>query len=169
MIDGSMGTVRQIATQLRPAMLDDIGLAATVEWQLEEFEALTGIRSIFTLASESVRHDASELVASDGSAPALDRDVVTTAFRILQEALTNVQRHAAATQIEVSLALQGGQLQMRIHDNGRGIADKDMRSLKSIGLLGMRERARSIGGEAHITGVAGQGTTVEVHLPVKRA
>jgi len=96
----------------------------------------------------------------------LDVDGRTVTFRILQEILTNVSRHAQASKVKVSLEESDQYLILRVHDNGRGISQDQIHSAKSIGLLGMRERARLRGGEIHIRGSAGDGTTVTVRLPL---
>jgi signal transduction histidine kinase len=150
LIDTTIQTVRRISTELRPGILD-LGLVATIEWQLQEFQTRTGIESKLSSAPEETILDA------DGS---------TTAFRIFQEILTNVVRHAEATQVEVTLEETAAFLTLRVRDNGRGITASEIDSPKSIGLLGMKERARLRGGEVHLSGSPGQGTTVTVRLPL---
>jgi len=153
LIDTAVQTVRQIATELRPGILDDMGLRAAVEWQLQEFQRRTGIQcTLVGSVEESV----------------LNADGFTTAFRIFQEALTNVARHAQATQVEVALVESAGELTLSVRDNGRGIAADELDNPKSIGLLGMRERALQCGGEVQIRGAPGQGTTVAVRLPLTK-
>lgn len=151
LIDTTVQTVRRISTELRPGILD-LGLVATIEWQLQEFQNRTGIESHLISAPEETR---------------LDVDGATTAFRILQEILTNVVRHAAATRVEVTLEETPTFLILQVHDNGRGITESELDSPKSIGLLGMQERARLRRGEVHLHGTPGQGTTVTVRLPLK--
>lgn len=153
LIDTAIQTVRRISTELRPGMLDDLGLGATIEWQLQEFQVRTGIKTKFISALEETT---------------LDTDGATTVFRIFQEILTNILRHAQATQIEVSLQESGAFLILQVQDNGRGITEREITSPKSIGLLGMRERARLQAGEVHFYGRPGQGTTVTVQLPLSR-
>jgi signal transduction histidine kinase len=94
-------------------------------------------------------------------------DIGTAAFRIFQETLTNVARHAQATRVEAHLAIQNGILVMMLHDNGRGITEKEMANLKSLGLVGMRERATILGGDFKISGAPGKGTTVTVRIPLE--
>ncbi|MBS1253062.1 MAG: Oxygen sensor histidine kinase NreB [Anaerolineales bacterium] len=151
LIDTTIQTVRRISTELRPAILDDMGLVPALEWQLQEFQARTGIQCRLVCTVEETT---------------LDADGCTTAFRILQEALTNVARHAAATQVEAQLEETAGHLTLRVQDNGRGITEREIDDPQSIGLLGMRERALSHGGEVEIDGTAGKGTTVTARLPV---
>jgi signal transduction histidine kinase len=151
LIDDAVESVRQVATELRPGILDDLGLEAAVEWQLQEFQRRTDIRCTF-------RGDLKE--------DNLDFERTTTAFRILQEALTNVVRHAQATQVDVTLTEIAAELEMRMCDNGRGITDSERDHPRSIGLLGMHERARMQGGTLEVQGVAGEGTIVSLRLPL---
>lgn len=151
LIDTTIQTVRQISTELRPGILDDLGLTATIEWQLQEFQVRSGIESILSSAPEETT------LAAEGA---------TTVFRIFQEILTNVIRHAQATQVEVTLEESAAFLTLQVQDNGRGISEDEIHSPKSIGLLGMQERARLRAGEIHFQGTPGQGTTVTVRLPL---
>lgn len=150
LIDIIVQAVRQIATELRPGILD-LSLVATIEWQLQEFQTRSGILAKLTSAPEETT---------------LDADGATTVFRIFQEILTNVTRHAQATQVEVTLTESDTFLTLQVRDNGRGISESEIHSPKSIGLLGMRERARLRAGEVHFHGSPGQGTTVTVRLPL---
>jgi PAS domain S-box-containing protein len=140
--------VRRISTELRPGILD-LGLAAAVEWQVQEFETRTGIQSSY------------RLLTRDAFAP----DVSTALFRILQESLTNIARHAQATRAEVVLQKQRGRLVLWIRDNGRGFDQADSSLSKSLGLVGMRERAAILGGRVSISSAVGKGTTVAVWIP----
>ncbi|HLS85224.1 MAG TPA: response regulator [Burkholderiales bacterium] len=153
LIDSSVQTVRKIATGLRPEMLDDMGLIAAVAWQAKEFQKRTGIRCRTKLAPETK----------------LDLEVSTTVFRIFQEILTNVARHARATRVDIELELAEDQLRLEVTDNGVGIAEEDLHGRKSLGLLGMQERALLFGGEVSITGTPGHGTRVAVTIPLRRA
>jgi len=150
LIDVIVQAVRRIATELRPGILD-LSLVATIEWQLQEFQDRSGIQGKLISAPEET---------------ALDADGATTVFRIFQEILTNVTRHAQATQIEVSVEENATFLTLQVQDNGRGITSSEIHSPKSIGLLGMQERARLRAGEVHFQGAPGQGTTVTVRLPL---
>jgi len=152
LIDSSVQTVRKIATGLRPEMLDDMGLVAAVGWQAKEFQKRTGIRARVKLPPESTR---------------LDIDVATTMFRIFQEILTNVARHSRATRIDVELAIDEDKVTLEVADNGVGIAQADLNGKKSLGLLGMHERALLFGGEVKITGAGGEGTRVRVSIPAR--
>jgi signal transduction histidine kinase len=150
LIDTTIQMVRRISTELRPGILD-LGLVATIEWQLHEFQTRTGIASKLTSSCEETT------LAEDGS---------TAVFRILQEILTNVVRHTQATQVEVILEESAEFLTLQVRDNGRGITENEIHSPKSIGLLGMQERARLQAGEVQFQGTPGQGTTVTVQLPI---
>jgi signal transduction histidine kinase len=150
LIEVSIQSVRQISSDLRPAVLDHLGLREAVEWAATKFEARTGIRCrvAWTLKNE----------------PA-DRSRQLALFRILQEALTNVLRHAHAGAVRISVRDVGTNLMLIIRDNGRGITKAELSSVDSIGLLGMRERARLLGGRVTIAGAPGRGTTVTVTVP----
>jgi signal transduction histidine kinase len=154
LIDNTIHSVRRIASGLRPEVLDEAGLGTAIEWQVREFQKRTGIRCRVMLPDQE---------------PILERDQATMVFRILQEVLTNVARHANATRVDAELALLPNELQLEVQDNGRGITEDQMRSGKSLGLLGMRERALLIGAELDIAGVRGAGTrvTLSVQLTAK--
>jgi signal transduction histidine kinase len=152
LIDSTVQTVRKIATGLRPEMLDDMGLVAAIGWQAKDFQKRTGIRCRVKLPPETTK---------------LDIDVATTAFRIFQEILTNVARHSRATRVDIDLGVTDEQVSLEVHDNGVGIAESDLHGRKSLGLLGMHERALLFGGEVSITGSPGQGTRVAVTIPTR--
>ena len=147
--DSMIHSIRRISTELRPAVLD-LGLAAAVEWQVQEFQARSGI-------SCKVRLPTREVVASSAS---------TALFRIFQETLTNVARHARATRAEVVLEKQRDRLVLQIRDNGRGFEQANPSLSKSLGLLGMRERAAILGGQVNISSAPGKGTTVTAWIPL---
>jgi signal transduction histidine kinase len=152
-IDATIQTVRRISTELRPGILDDLGLGAAIEWQAHEFQSRTGIQCDVVIAMRET---------------ILEQDLNTAFFRIFQETLTNVLRHAQATKVRVRLAEEDKRLVMEVQDNGRGIAAPEISNNKSIGLLGMRERAALLGGEFHIRGVSGKGTSIAVRIPLRR-
>ena len=152
LIDSTVQTVRKIATGLRPEMLDDMGLIAAVGWQAKEFQKRTGIRCRAKLPPEVK----------------FDIDISTTMFRIFQEILTNVARHSRATRVDIELLLSPDRVGLEVVDNGVGIADEDLNGKKSLGLLGMNERALLFGGEVKITGTPGHGTRVSVSIPMKQ-
>ena len=152
LIDSTVQTVRKIATGLRPEMLDDMGLVAAIGWQAKDFQKRTGIRCRVKLPPETVKPDI---------------DVATTAFRIFQEILTNVARHSRATRVDIDLGVTDEQISLEVQDNGVGIAEAEVNGRKSLGLLGMHERALLFGGEVHITGASGHGTRVAVVIPTR--
>lgn len=149
-IDETIQIVRRIATELRPGVLDTAGLIAALEWQAQQFEKQTSIPCrVQSFVRETL----------------WDQELNTAFFRIFQETLTNIIRHADATRVEVRFAEMGGSLILMVKDNGRGISDEQTNNLKSIGLLGMRERAALLGGEVRLRGEPGRGTTVTVRIP----
>lgn len=149
--DNTAERVRRICAELRPNVLDELGLVPAIQWQAREFEARTGIHC-------SVR--------APGRVLNLREESATAIFRIFQEILTNVARHAQATRVMISLKTTPTHLDLRVADNGRGIEPHALASNESLGLLGMRERATLLGGELAIRGLPGQGTTVNVIIPV---
>jgi len=150
LLDLASDAVHRIISELRPGILDELGLEAAVEWYVAEFEKRTGIscRLVSTMAGT-----------------ALSPDQATALFRILQEALTNVARHAGATAVAIRLAAEDGRVTLEISDDGSGIPAEKIDDSRSIGLLGMRERAHALGGEVAIRPHPTKGTTVEVILP----
>jgi len=150
-LDATIHAVRKIATDLRPGVLDSFGLKAAIEWQTQEFQKRAGIRCACVCQIED---------------ETLDPQRSTAVFRILQEALTNVARHAGATRVNVTLKERAGHLILVVRDNGRGIVMHDRVQTQSLGLVGMQERALLLGGDLKIKG--GKGTTVTVRLPLQR-
>ena len=150
--DTAISTVQRIATELRPVILDSLGLPAAVEWQTEDFARRTGIVCRARAAAGDTR---------------LARDRATAIFRILQESLTNIARHAHASEVEVEFTEAGGVATLTVRDNGAGIGRAQTDDPHSIGLLGMRERALAFGGAVEISGAPGAGTTVIVRLPIE--
>lgn len=153
-IDETIQTVRRIATELRPGILDSLGLAAALEWQANEFQSRAGIPC----------HVAATVDDSQ-----LPQELATVFFRIYQEALTNIIRHANATRVDVRLAEQDGVLVLTVRDNGRGISEEEIANTRSIGLVGMRERAMLIGGDITLEGAPGKGTTMTLRVPLNRS
>ena len=152
LIDETIRSVRKIASGLRPDLLDEVGLAAAIGWQARDFQLRTGIRCNVTLPPDS-----------DG----LDQERSTAVFRIFQEVLTNVARHANATRVDVFMRQDADTLTLEVQDNGRGITAAEMRGSKSLGLLGMRERVLLFSGKLDINGTRGRGTQVTVSLPLR--
>jgi PAS domain S-box-containing protein len=151
-IDETIQKVRNISTGLRPSVLDDLGLAAAIEWQTREFQNRTEIKCEMISLQEEV---------------ALSPEKSTAVFRIFQEILTNIARHARATLVQISMKQDDGDLLLKVSDNGLGIAESDITDTTSLGILGMRERTVVFGGEVEINGEAGRGTTVMVRIPYK--
>ncbi|MDB4964956.1 MAG: h16 [Myxococcales bacterium] len=149
LVDSTVDTVRRLATQLRPGILDDLGLTAAIEWQAREFQSRSGI------VVE---------VRCEGEQP-ISGETATTLFRVFQELLTNVARHAGATRVEVRLTAGADQVSLEVHDDGRGISALQAATPTSIGLVGIRERMALLGGHFSIVGRAGGGTTVRVEAP----
>ena len=150
MADKVLHCGQRIATGLRPVVLDSLGLCAAVEWQARDFQDHGGIQCHASVP--------------EGELP-VGHDAATAVFRILQECLTNVQRHAHATRVEISLQQKAGQLLLRVEDNGRGIRAKQLRDPRSIGLVGMRERALLLGGQLEVRRHPGAGTVIEIRIP----
>ena len=153
-IDATILTLRRIATELRPGVLDSLGLAAAIEWQAAEFQERTGIRC-------AMRIELTETL--------WEQNFSTACFRIFQETLTNIIRHAKATLVEVRLAQDDRELILTVQDNGRGITENEIYHAHSIGLIGMKERAAQVGGEVFFFGQPGQGTTVTMRVPLPTA
>ncbi len=150
LLDGTVAATRRISADLRPLVLDDLGLGAAAEWLVQSFTSRTGI--------------ACELAMARGLE--LGEPYATTVFRVLQESLTNVAKHADATQVEVSLGRDGPDVILAVQDNGRGFAIGAPRKPGSFGLLGLRERAALLGGEVSIESAPGRGTQVELRITV---
>ena len=149
-VDTTIAAVQGLVAELRPGVLDDLGLVAAIEWQCRDFERRSGIRCLVDSSEEDIP---------------LDSAKATAAFRICQEALTNVVRHARAKEIRVHLDTLDRELLLEIHDDGQGILPEKVTDAGSLGLLGMRERAAAVGGALQIVGLRGQGTTVTLRLP----
>ena len=151
LVDQTLDTVRRISSELRPSVLDDLGLVVAIGWQAQQFQNRTGI----VVDCDCPRDDVD-----------LNQAQSTAVFRIFQEALTNILRHAHATRVIIQMNEEDGQFILTINDNGRGVtADEKARS-QSLGLLGMGERAHLIGGNINITGFDGKGTVVTVRIPI---
>ena len=151
-ISDTIQVVRRIAADLRPGILDDLGVVAAIEWEAQKFEARTEIVCTFTDAADDLE---------------LDRERATTLFRIFQEVMTNVARHAGATAVDILLKDERTHLELVIHDNGRGIRPEEIEQSVSLGLLGIRERLYPWGGQVTFEGVPHQGTRVNVILPMQ--
>jgi len=150
-IDESIAIVRRIATGLRPGVLDDLGLGAALEWQSQEFESRTGISSEMEIFDPDDR---------------IDMDRATAMFRIYQELLTNVARHAQARHVRSRLAIENDVLVLEVRDDGRGIREAEANDSGSLGLIGIRERVLAFAGELRIHGTPDTGTRAIVRLPL---
>jgi signal transduction histidine kinase len=150
-IDTTIKTVRTIATELRPEILDELGLRDAIEWEIQRFQNRLGIKCTFNTNVEDLD---------------LDKDSSTALFRILQETLTNVARHSGAAAVDVTFEQKNHKLMLQVADNGKGITDQKSSQERSFGILGMRERVLLIGGEFTINGENGKGTTVTVKVPL---
>jgi signal transduction histidine kinase len=151
LIDETIQTVQKVSEDLRPGILDDFGLAAAIEWQAEEFQKRTGMECRTSLPPDEFD---------------LSKEKSTNFFRIVQESLTNVIRHANATKVEINLNENDGILVLEIQDNGKGVAEASITNPRSFGFIGIRERAHSLGGEVDISGTPNEGTRVIVKIPI---
>ena len=150
-IETTISTVRRIASELRPGVLDDLGLIAAIEWQIEQFQLRSGLKCHWTTKTSEIE---------------VSREKATAVFRILQEILTNVLRHAHATNLYVKVVRSKNYFELEVKDDGQGITESQIMNSQSLGLLGMRERALLVGGEVRIAGKQGSGTTVVVRVPL---
>lgn len=151
LIDSTIQVVQRLSAELRPGLLDDLGLIAAMEWQAEEFQKRTGIACELSVSSQEIN---------------LDQERSTAIFRIFQETLTNITRHASAKKVRVNLAKKGPKLELTIKDNGKGISRQKISDPKSLGLIGIKERVHFLGGEIEIKGIRDKGTTVTVSIPL---
>jgi len=149
-VDSTLDTLKRIMTDLRPSLLDNLGLVAAIEWQAEDFQKHTGISCNVSVNPEDLH---------------VDPGTATTAFRIFQETLTNVARHAQANMVEVAIEKKEGELTLIVKDNGRGFSPEKISNPKSYGLIGIRERVKHRGGEVKISSTLYEGTTVSVAIP----
>jgi PAS domain S-box-containing protein len=150
LVDGTVAATRRISTDLRPLVLDDLGLAPAAEWLVQNFTQRTGTPCELTIARDF----------DDVPDP-----YATTIFRVLQESLTNIAKHAHASHVEVTLSKDGEGLTLLVRDDGKGFTPQGPRKPNSFGLVGLRERAYLLGGEVTIESAPGRGTIVEMRLP----
>jgi len=151
-VELTIETAKRLYTELRPTILDDLGIAAAFEWQVREFQKSTGIICHLDVNLEEITPN---------------RTISTVLFRALQQTLVNVYRHAEATKIDIELKYWRNKVCLLVHDNGKGIAQEEVRNPKSFGLIGMRERVNYLGGSFKIIGVSGKGTTISITIPSK--
>lgn len=155
MIDRTVSATRRIAADLRPMLLDDLGLLPAIEWLVADFTRRSGVDCQFSV--------------DEGLALQLHEPYATAVFRIVQESLANVAKHAAASQVRVSLSKVPDGVMLRVQDDGCGFFTLTPRKPESLGLMGLRERAQLLGGSATIKSLPGQGTCVQVHIPLAQA
>jgi PAS domain S-box-containing protein len=148
LVDGTVAATRRISADLRPLVLDDLGLAAAAEWLAQNFTQRTGVHCELAMAAQLE----------------LQEPYATAVFRVLQESLTNIAKHANATQVEVTLAPEDPHVVLTVHDNGQGFDPAAPRKAGSFGLMGLRERAELLGGEVTVESTPGKGTRVELRL-----
>jgi signal transduction histidine kinase len=151
-IDDTLASVRRIASDLRPLMLDDLGLNAAIEWLADDASRRIGIDVQANLPPQE---------------PALDQRVAIALYRMVQEALTNVARHARATEVTIDLRAEGDSLLLSVVDDGVGLAEGALQRNGSFGLLGLRERAHMLGGEVQVSAEPGGGTRLAVRVPAQ--
>jgi len=149
-IDATVTAVQRISSELRPSVLDDLGLFAAIESEAQLFEERTGIECEVSLPA---------------GGPEVEKAAATAIYRIVQEALTNVARHSNAARVEIRVRERADELYLEIRDDGRGIEPAQVADAASLGLAGIRERAGILGGTALIEGVVGRGTIVSIRLP----
>jgi PAS domain S-box-containing protein len=153
LIDTAIETVKRISAELRPPILDDLGIAVALEWQAEEFKKRTQINCEFSSKPKDI---------------VLDPDRSTAIFRIFQEALTNVARHSNASRVSAVLTKETDKIVLTVKDNGKGIEENQIADPKAFGIIGMKERAHFLGGEVRVDGVPGKGTSITVSIPLTK-
>ena len=149
-VDNTIQSMRRIVSELRPAILDDLGLVAAIEWQVKEFQKRTGIRSRLHTNVED---------------PNIAPETAAAVFRVIQEALTNVMRHARASRVRIQLDAERQALKVSIVDNGKGMTRTEETDLKSLGIVGMKERISRLGGDFNIVSEPGKGTRLDIIIP----
>ncbi len=150
-LENAVTSVQRISSELRPSVLDDLGLFAAIEYEAQMFEERTGIECELSVPENP---------------PAVEKAAATAIYRMVQEALTNVARHSNAGRVELRVRERSGQLLVEIRDDGRGITAEELSHPSSLGLAGIRERAEILGGTTRFKGVPGRGTIVSIILPM---
>ena len=151
LIDTTIKSVQRISTSLRPEILDVLGLSSAIEWEAERFQNRTGIYCDVKIYPEEI---------------ILDKDISISIFRIFQETLTNVARHAHASKIYTTLKKDNNKLFLQVSDNGKGITEEDQYNIKSVGIMGIKERIKSLNGTVNIEGEKNIGTKIEIFVPI---
>jgi signal transduction histidine kinase len=149
LVNATIKSVQRISTELRPSILDDLGLGAAIEWQARQFGDRSGVATSIRILVD----------------PGLTSAVSTALFRVLQEALTNIARHAHATAVTITLSGEEENICLRVEDNGVGFDERSLENVQSLGLMGMRERLQLLDGSLTIIGKPGEGTTVTAIVP----
>jgi two-component system sensor histidine kinase UhpB len=152
-VNEALASVKRIAKEIRPPQLDALGLIGAMQWDLDQVEKKTGLKGIVTVELADVE---------------IKDQISTVLYRVFREALTNILRHAQAEQVFVKLSQQLDSIVMTIRDDGRGITKKELKGITSLGLVGIRERIRMIGGTFTIEGKTGWGTVLSVEVPLKK-
>jgi PAS domain S-box-containing protein len=152
LLDRTVNSVRRISAELRPLMLDDLGLADGIAWLVDDFSARSSVRTTLTMPE-------------GGGLEGLERNVANTLYRVLQESLTNVARHAGAQHAWIALVAEGNHVRLEVEDDGRGIGEEDLTRPRSLGLKGMRERVRYLGGTLEIGRAVRGGTRIAARVP----
>jgi PAS domain S-box-containing protein len=153
MLDTTVAATRRIASDLRPLMLDDLGLVPAIEWLAQNFGHRTGVACTLKMDEEVELHE----------------PYATAVFRIAQESLANIAKHAGASEVEVCIERMPGAVVLQVRDNGRGFVPDAPRKPYSLGLMGLRERTQLLKGRIHIDSQPGRGTCIDVHIPVAEA
>ncbi len=150
--DQTIRTVQKISSELRPGILDDLGLAAAIEWEASKFQERTNIKCTLTLEPSDI---------------SLSENLNVTIFRLFQETCTNVARHSKATELDINITKQKYKLIMKIKDNGIGITASQINDHKSFGIIGMKERLKNLNGKINFVGKPNKGTIVQIEVPLK--
>lgn len=153
LVESTVELIRKLATELRPEVLDELGLVATLRWYAKQFEARTGILTTYTVYPKDFKIDAA---------------ISTAVFRVFQEIMNNVARHSKATRVTIFLRKQHHQFLMRVRDNGSGIREEELNHKRSFGIIGMQERIKLQKGQMKISGVRKKGTTVVIEIPLNQ-
>lgn len=152
-IDQTIGSVRRIASELRPDILDKLGLKEAIEWHAEEFEKRSGIKCVVFIDNDELNFNSV---------------LNTTIYRIVQESLTNVARHSKASKAQINITVTEDIINLRICDDGVGINQFEIENTKSLGLVGIKERAYNVDGTFEISGEKGKGTVININIPVNK-
>jgi len=151
-VDQAIRTVKKITSELRPGLLNDLGIVAAIEWQVTEFINRTGIQVKLSINPSEFN---------------LQSDLSTTIFRITQESLTNITNHSNATKVKLAIKKNKSLIEVSISDNGVGITEEQINDYNSFGIIGIKERVNSFNGKIEISSLPGKGTTLDIFIPIK--